>query len=65
METIPIASHTYHTIDVKKECSVRAVLNSAAWNINTIGEARGYWHYIEDIKIFLSFDAEGKLKVCF
>ena len=64
IETISITSHTYHIIDFGKECPTRTVLNSAVWNINTTGEARGYWLYSNDIKNFLTFNTEGKLKVC-
>ena len=65
MKTIPITSHPYHIIDFENECQTRRVLNSAVWNINTTGEARGFWLYSNDIKIFLTFDTEGKLKVCY
>ena len=64
MEIISNRSHTYHIIDFEKECPGRTVLNSAVWNINTTGEAKGYWLYSNDIKNFLTFNIEGKLKVC-
>ena len=64
METISNRSHTYHITDFEKDCPRRTVLNSAVWNINTTGEARGYWLYSDDIKTFLNFDTEQNLKVC-
>ena len=63
MEIISNTSHTNHTIDFEKECPRRTVLDSAVWNTNTTGEARGYWLYSDDIKAFLNFDTEGNLKV--
>ena len=64
MKTILITSNIYHIIKFEKECPTRTVLNSATWNINTTGEVRGYRLYSNDIKTFLTFDTEGKLKVC-